>query len=291
MKLISACLLLSILAPICSANAGGEPCVNDVKTITIDSNITRVKIPMTPFLGINLIFPFSVTDDSALYSISSNRVFDFKISNNTNLIPLYFKQFDKNLFGTSADFTLAYEDFIFSFLLTALPEGHCSNYRFEFSDAMAKRMTDKKDKRNENLAGAILNERIDEIDSEVNRRVLENIAGIIKGDRKKFRINEEANILISDHESVVLYIRDIEKYGTYNTISLVVENHTSTSRDLFIKSFNIKGHSINNMSIDFNPKMEGNSEQPITIALMGELPKTGGSLTMSTNHGMIEVQW
>lgn len=284
-------LASALLSSTTFASTTVSTCKGDIRSVVVDDQIVRVEIPMTPFRGINLIFPFDIKDEKALYNISSDRVFDFHKSNNTNLVPLYIKAFETAWFGTSADFTIAYDDFVFSFLITAAPEGHCSNYRISLSQDLLKRMEAQKAARNAAMAGSLGNVTQEYIEDEVTKQLLNRIAAIVKGDHKKIRVHEEGELKTSSDDRVVLYLKNIEKFDTFSIITAEVENKSGTV-PLMIKSFMISGQSsAERMHSKFQPKMEPGTKQAITITLLGDLPKTGGTLLMATNHGNVEVEW
>lgn len=285
-------LLASMLMnPTAYAATTVSACKGDIRSVVVDDQIVRVEIPMTPFRGINLIFPFDIKDEKALYNISSDRVFDFHKSNNTNLVPLYIKAFETAWFGTSADFTIAYDDFVFSFLITAAQEGHCSNYRITLNQDLVKRIEAQKAARNAAMAGSMGNVTQEYIDDEVTQQLLSRIATIVKGDHKKIRVHEESELKISSEDSVTLYLKNIEKFDSFSIITGVIENKSGTV-PLLIKSFRVSGlSSLERMHSQFQTKMEPGTKQTVTITLLGDLPKTGGTLVMATNHGNVEVKW
>lgn len=267
------------------------PCL---KQITVDEKIVRMQLPMTPFRGLNIILPFKLHDSAAVYSLSSDRIFDYKKAADTNIVSVYFKQFDASLFGTSADLTIAQDGFIFSFTLVALPEGHCSNYQFALSNRLQVELEQEKTAGQEIAFESVYQRKLEELDNSVDEKVLSVIGQVVSSKKKSTNIYEEEKLTLDSGQSLVLLIKKVERYGPYSVIKAQLENRLASRKELTISSVALHfGDATNDIpgKPSYERFIKSGKDTEITFSTLEAVPATGARMIVTTDQGALEVRW
>lgn len=268
------------------------PCL---KTVTLNERIIRLEVPMTPFRGLNLIFPFKLHDNLAVYSMSSNIIWNYKQAAGSNIVPVYFARFSDGMWGTSADFLISQDDFIFSLTLVASQTGHCSNYQFVLSGALKEEMEQEKKQLNRVAFDSVYQKKLDEVDQKVSNQVLDVIGNIVSSKKITTRIHEESSLdMDGKKNAIVLYVTKIERHGAFNVLYAEIDNKLPGRKDLQISQVDVvlDGESTPVVGkSDFLKRLLGGESAPILFSTLTELPKTGATLRAITNNGTVEVSW
>lgn len=283
--------LSAVLFFVCGYAYGDKPCI---KPVPVDSKITRIEIPSTPFLGTNLILPFKLDDSKAIYTLSSDQVWTYVKSGGTNVVPLTIKAF-KNEWGKRTDFTIIQDEFIFSITMVASRTGHCTNYLFEFTEEFETSLENEKSEKQTAIFDRMYSEKLNHLDEDINNRVLDVIGKVVNGKKISDGIHEESSIKINKNESFVVYVKKVVRHGIFSVLFIELENHTRSGRQVTINdvavSFTGDDASVIRGKVEFNEKMAGRSKQSITFSTLSELPKHGATITVITNIGEVEVSW
>lgn len=268
------------------------PCERHVEV----SDITRLVVPMTPFRGVNLIFPFELNETSTSYALSSDLVWNFKEAEGTALVPIYFKNFSDQ-WGELADFTVTTGDYIFSITLKADPnlQHHCSNVVFDFSDEQIKKIREGEKKEYLAALDAEYQEKLAKLDEKAADQALELVASLSKGSSTDTGVHEYKTLELSNGDEVELYIEEIQGWGEFSIILAEVSNDSQVS-PLYIENVVVgrvndghksplKGHA------EIDPKLPMDSVSELTFTTTENVPETGGYMRLQTDRGTVEVTW
>jgi hypothetical protein len=295
--------LVGVLAAFVSMSAGAYednvlpdsvvmPCERHVEV----KDITRLVVPMTPFRGVNLIFPFELNEASTSYSLSSDLVWDFREAAGTALVPIYFSNFSDQ-WGELADFTVTTGDYIFSITLKADPnlKNHCSNVVFDFSDEQIKKIREGEKKEYLAALDAQYQEKFAELDEQAANKALELVASLSKGNPSDTGIHEYDTLELSNGDEVELYIEEIQGWGEFSIILAEVSNDSQVS-PLYIEDVEV-GRLKNGQKTplnghpDIEPKLPMDSVAEMTFTTTDNIPETGGYMRLLTDRGVVEVTW
>lgn len=295
--------LAGMLAVLISMSAGANennvlpdsvvmPCKRHVEV----QDITRLVVPMTPFRGVNLIFPFELNEASTSYSLSSDLVWDFKTAGGTALVPIYFNNFSDQ-WGELADFTVTTGDYIFSITLKADPnlKNHCSNVVFDFSDEQIKKIREGEKKEYLAALDAQYQEKFAALDERAANKALELVASLSKGSSSDAGIHEYNTLELSNGDEVELYIEEIQGWGEFSIVLAEVNNDSQVSplyiEDVVVGRVNndrkapLKGHA------EIESKLPMDSVAELTFTTTENIPETGGYMRLVTDRGVVEVTW
>lgn len=269
------------------------PCERPVKV----DDITRLVVPMTPFRGVNLIFPFELSDDNTAYSMSSDLVWDFKTAKGTRVVPIYFQSFDSQ-WGELTDFTISTGDHIFSITLKADPDirNHCTNIVFEFTDEQLKAI--REGERKEHLAAldAEYEQKFDDLEKMAEKKALELVGALSRGGSSDTGIHEYRVLELSNGDEVELYVEEMQGWGTFSLLLAEVSNDSEVSplyiEDIKVGRINDKeqrivldGHA------EVSPKLAVDSVGKVTWSTTENIPTTNGFMELTTDRGTVEVTW
>lgn len=296
-------VLAGVLATLVTVSAGAYennvlpdsvvmPCERHVEV----SDITRLVVPMTPFRGVNLIFPFELNETSTSYSLSSDLVWDFKEAEGTALVPIYFKNFSDQ-WGELADFTVTAGGYIFSITLKADPnlQNHCSNVVFDFSDEQIKKIREGEKKEYLAALDAEYQEKLAGLDEKAANKALELVASLSKGRSSDTGVHEYNTLELSNGDEIELYIEEIQGWGGFSIVLAEVSNDSQVS-PLYIDEIEVgrindghksplKGHA------EIERKLAMDSVAELTFTTTENIPKTGGYMRLLTDRGTVEVTW
>lgn len=268
------------------------PCERHVEV----QDITRLVVPMTPFRGVNLIFPFELNEASTSYSLSSDLVWDFREAAGTALVPIYFSNFSDQ-WGELADFTVTTGDYIFSITLKADPnlKNHCSNVVFDFSDEQIKKIREGEKKEYLAALDAQYQEKFAELDEQAANKALELVASLSKGNPSDTGVHEYNTLELSNGDEVELYIEEIQGWGEFSIILAEVSNDSQVS-PLYIEDVEVgrlkNGQKASlNGHTDIEPKLSMDSVVEMTFTTTENIPETGGYMRLLTDRGVVEVTW
>ncbi|NRB41033.1 MAG: hypothetical protein HRU20_21605 [Pseudomonadales bacterium] len=298
MKIIAA--LLMFIPVLSLANDDMYPEVPCERKVVINDRITRIVLPMTPFRGVNLIFPFKMNDDEVVYSISSDSLWETAQAKGTNVIPITFSEFDVSRWNTVHDLSIGYKDeYVFSIALTAKKVGHCTNVVFILSEKEKKRIEEKEKKDYLEKLDREYKKKLEALDLEASKRVLISLGEVVRSSPNKTRINEEQSLEQENGDEFVVYVRDIKRYGKFNTVSFDLELDTAYSDQVVyirdIKLFNLKDGKRQGRAIDgvvkYDKKMKGDTSQELMLSTLDALSDTDLVLVVETDKGDVEVVW
>lgn len=292
-----------VLAALVSLNAGAYednvlpdsvvmPCERHVEV----QDITRLVVPMTPFRGVNLIFPFELNEATTSYALSSDLVWDYKKAEGTTLVPIYFSNFN-NEWGELADFTVTTGDYIFSITLKADPnlQNHCSNVVFDFSEEQIKKIREGEKKEYLAALDAEYQEKMDALDEQAANKALALVSSLSRGSSSDSGVHEYNTLELSNGDEVELYIEEIQGWGEFSIVMAEVTNDSQVSplyiEDITVGRVNegqktpLTGHA------EIEPKLPMDSVVEMTFTTTENIPETGGYMRLVTDRGAVEVTW
>ncbi len=219
------------------------------KTVEVNE-ITKTVVRMTPFRGVNLIFPEKLFDSATVYSLSSDKVWSFVRASGTNIVPITFKTM-QNVFGEIQDFTIATEDHIYTVALVAEPDitKHCNNIVFKYSDKEKQRLEDKK-KEAARLALARLN-----VSQKANQGLSSEVGSLRLATKallstvSENRIYEEKQLQFEEGAFVV-YVDKLKSFDGIDILIIELENQSS-------KVITLNGSSVYDTSSGHDVKISG----------------------------------
>lgn len=260
-------------------------------------DITRLVVPMTPFRGVNLIFPFELDDDATTYSLSSNLVWDFTTAQGRRMVPIHFAKF-QDQWGEVADFTIATGDYIFSITLKADPsiKNHCTNIVFEFTEEQLKAI--REGERKEHLArlDAEYEKKLAALDDQASNKALELVGSLAKGQSSSSGIHETNGLVLSNGDEIEIYVEELQGWGKFSVLTAEVTNDSRVN-PLYIKKVTIgrlddkgrktpiAGHA------EIPPRLDLDNVVPLTFTTTKNIPKTNAFLELETDRGTVEVKW
>lgn len=269
------------------------PCVREIPI----SPLTRAIIPMIPWRGVNLTFPFELSQESTHYNLSGGDVWDFdKSFKGSNIVPISFKQFDntKN-WGTVQDFTISTKGYVFSLALHAVndPAGHCTNVIFTLSEEEKKRIEQDNKQNYQEILQRDHQERLAKLDDTAEEKALLMVASLAKRDPEKERINEEAEVTFPNGDDAIAYVKGVKVYGNFSTLSFDIENN-SEEFPLYIESIDVRQEGsirVIQGAVEFPAKIVADSVAELVFVTRDRLLETNMVLSVMTNQGKIEVVW
>ncbi|MBV1871857.1 MAG: hypothetical protein KUG83_04860 [Gammaproteobacteria bacterium] len=261
------------------------------------SKLTRAIIPMIPWRGINLAFPFELEEGTTNYTLSGGDVWAFdKAMKGSNIVTLTFKKFDQNKnWGTVQDFTISTPNYVFSFALHAVkdPSEHCTNIRLTLSDAERKRLLKEKKQSYRETLDQEYAAQFAALDNTAEERALLMVGSLAQRKPDRTRIKEEGSLRLSNGDELVVYVKNSKTYGTFSTLSFDIENHHA-EKALYIESLFIKqegrAEAIKGAST-LPKKVKAGKEAEVVFVTREALPETGLTLQLKTKAGHLEVKW
>ena len=269
------------------------PCEREIMV----KKLTPAIIPMIPWRGVNLMFPFELDEDVTVYSLSGGDVWTFdKALKGSNIVTLTFKEFDKNRnWGTVQDFTIATQGYVFSFALHAVqdPSKHCTNIRLTLSEAEKKRLVEERKQNYRKVIEQEYAEQFSKLDDNAEEKALLMMAGLAQSKPERTRIKEEGTLKLPNGDELVVYVANSKTYGTFTTLSFDIENH-GAEKPVYIEGLSLKKegqHREIKGASTLPKKINTDSEAEVTFVTRERLPETGLALLLKTKAGDIEVVW
>lgn len=269
------------------------PCERHVQV----DDITRLVVPMVPFRGVNLIFPFELNNATTTYALSSNLVWDFAKADGTRMVPISFASFAGE-WGELTDFTIATGDHIFSITLKADRDirNHCTNVVFDFSPEQLQAIRDGE--RQEHLAR--LDEeyqaKLDALDEEASQKALELVGSLAQGSPSDSGIHEYKTLVLSNGDEVELYVQELQGWGKFSLIKAEITNDSQQS-PLYIDRLVVGALDENGRKrpivghAEVPPRLDADDEGRVTFTTTSNIPETGGYMELETDRGSVEVTW
>ena len=184
------------------------PCEREIPV----SKLTRAIIPMIPWRGINLAFPFELEEGTTNYTLSGGDVWAFdKAMKGSNIVTLTFKKFDQNKnWGTVQDFTISTPNYVFSFALHAVkdPSEHCTNIRLTLSDAERKRLLKEKKQNYRETLDQEYAAQFAALDNTAEEKALLMVGSLAQRKPDRTRIKEEGSLRLSNGDELVVYVKN-----------------------------------------------------------------------------------
>lgn len=271
------------------------PCTRTI--IMDDRGITRAVIPATPFRSINLIFPFDLSLDNTLYSLSSSSIWAFEKANNHPIVPITFTHFSNELWDTVHDFTLAAHDHVFSIALKASPTDHCSNVVFDYSATEKARREQQQQDKITNDYQRTYQAKLDAIDKMVDQRVLEILGELVTAKPKTTRIYTTERAVTAQGDTIAVTVLKAERYGRYTRLLAEVTFDGRTDSAIYLQDVRVEHSEVTGGDVQivgfaqYEKKMTGKTRQVITFATLDKLPATGMTLVMDADANIVEVGW
>ena len=261
------------------------------------SELTRIVVPMTPFRGVNLIFPFDLQDQQTTYSLSFDQIWSFSPAGGTNMVPVYFKSFAGE-WGELTDFTIATRHHVFSITLKADPDirNHCTNVIFDFTEEQLQRIREGERKEHLEALDAEYQKKLASLEEDVNRQALKLVGNLASQRPRNIRIHEDNSLRLSNGDQVEVYVRRMQGFGAFTVITGEVKND-SRVQPLYIQDVKValtdgrdrrvpvSGH------MDIEPRLGINQVASFTFATTQDMPRTGGVMEITTDRGTVEVLW
>jgi len=271
-----------------------KPCKRSVDV----TELTRLVVPMTPFRGVNLIFPFELADNSTTYSISSDNVWSFIPAKGGNIVPINFNQF-KNEWGEINDLTIEHKGYVFSIALVAVKDlkQHCTNIVFKLSDAERKKMQEKDKKRYLDALKREYQQKFDELDNQANHLALNMIGELVTANPYEKNIKEEQELALSNGDVLSLYADKVYGFGRFSVLAIEL-NNDSDVKPLYVKKVEVYSLGANDRkktrirgSAKFSKKMKQGDVQEMSFSTLDNIPASGAMIIVTTDRGLIEVKW
>ncbi len=285
----------------CSLAVLGAPKLDQIKPcerIVDVTQLTRLVVPMTPFRGVNLIFPFELDDDNTTYSISSNNTWSYIPAKGGNIVPVNFNKF-QNEWGEIIDLTIAHKGYVFSIALLAVQnlEQHCTNIVFKLSDEERKKMEEKTKKRYLDALKLEYDQKFKELDDKANNLALDIIGELVVASPHESGIKEEEEIELSNGDVLGLYVDRIYGYGRFSVLNIELTNDSEV-KPLYIKKVEVTALGANDKkksrirgSAKYHKKMKEKAVQEFTFSTLDNIPTSGAMVRVTTDRGVIEVKW
>jgi len=267
------------------------PCTVHVNT----TKITKAVIPMTPYRGLNLIFPFKLFNESTIYALSSTRIWKFDKANGTNVVPVTFTSFNNSQWGTVHDLTIVSNGFTFTLTLKADIANHCTNIVFDLSEEEQNKIIAKEKKQYLEVLRLDHEKALGNLDKEAKKKSLALLGTLALTQPDSTGVHEEGVLELNNGDEIVGYVDKILTYDGFSVLSVDLEND-SDEKPLFIKSVKIntitdgrtKGV---NGEPTFKKRLDSGESQLITFSTLEELPKSGAELIIKSNRGELKVKW
>jgi hypothetical protein len=268
------------------------PCVRNVQI----EPITKTVIHMTPFRGVNLIFPFQLFDDKTVYSMSSDKMWKFERASGTNTIPIYFNEFKDGYWGNVNDLTIAVEGLTFSLSIVADPDltQHCSNIVFDLSPEMKAKMDAKRKEAYEVALKQKYEEKMKQLDVEAENKALLLVGELANTRPDSERINEEDALKLAHGDELVAYVKKIVTYRKFSNVLFELES--SGRKDIYVQGiefFRLEGESKTPIRgyVDYVAKMKDGAVQSLVFTSLDMVPVTGAMMIVKTDAGEVIVKW
>ena len=271
-----------------------KPCKRSVDV----TELTRLVVPMIPFRGVNLIFPFDLADTNTTYSISSNNIWSFVPAKGGNIVPVNFKQF-KGEWGEINDLMIEHDGYVFSLALVAVQDlkQHCTNIVFKLSEAERKKMEEKEKKRYLDALKREYQEKFDDLDNQANHLALDMIGELVTANPYEKNIKEEQEITLSNGDILSLYVDKMYGYGRFSVLSIEL-NNDSDVKPLYVKKVEVFSLGSNDSkksrirgSAKFGKKMKQGEVQEMSFSTLDNIPSSGAMVVVTTDRGKVEVKW
>ena len=267
------------------------PCTREIPL----KGFTKGVIPIYPMRMVNLTFPFPLEKEKTNYAISSDKIWGFKkVFDGSNIVPIYYKEFDANDLGMVHDLTISTDQHIISLALRhGTEEEHCSNIVFTLSEEEKARLEKE---RKEAFAAKLqeeYQEKVKQLEESAEDKALLLVAGLAKGDEDYERIKEEGVLELSNGDEVVSYVKEIQNYGKFRTLNFDIENNAN-SVPVYIKSLKVVREGETKPisgAVELPKKVDADRVAEVVFATREAIPTTGASLILETDQGEIKVSW
>jgi len=297
--LLTFCVVLGITG---QAWGQGSMLSNDVimpceRTVEVE-NLTRIVVPMTPFRGVNLIFPFELADNKTSYSLSSDQPWAYEPAAGSRMVPVYFSQFGDQ-WGELADFTIATGQYVFSMTLKADPniENHCTNIVFNFSEEQLREIREGEKKEYLAALDSEYQEKLAKLDEQAEREALKLVGSLARGNPDNTGIHEYEVLELSNGDEIELYVEEIQGWGEFSVVSAEITND-SDLEPLYIEGIEVgalrddggRTETIEGYT-ELAKKLKEDSVERVTFTTLENIPYTDGYMKLTTNRGSVEVKW
>lgn len=259
------------------------------------SAITRIVVPMTPFRGVNLIFPYQLHDNKTLISLSSNLTWKVFPAKGGSIIPINFINFANN-WGEMNDLTISTGDHVVSVGLVADPNvmNHCTNVVLDLSPEELERIKNGRREAYKQELDADYQERLSNLDHEIDNKALALVGALAQDELEIKKIHEANSLTLRNGDEIELYVENIQYYGRFSVVKAEMENDAEKT-PVYIKSVKvimdddealvIEGHA------EFTDKVKPGSAQEIIFVSLKEIPTSKVRMVAETDKGTVEVKW
>ncbi|MBV1929930.1 MAG: hypothetical protein KUG81_10525 [Gammaproteobacteria bacterium] len=269
------------------------PCVREIAL----SELTRAVIPMIPWRGVNLMFPFELSPSATNYTLSGGDVWEFDPAlKESNIVPVNFKAFDPvRNWGTVQDLTISTKGYVVSIALHAVqdPEAHCTNIQFTLSDEEKQRVEQASKKQYLDVLKRDYQAKLAELEQVAGEKALLLVASLAQDKPKRGRIKEEDSIVLPNGDDAVVYVKESKVYGRFSTISFDIENY-ARKEPLYIEAVEIIKEGENQPLkgvFDLAKKIPADSQIEGVFVTREVLNESNMMLRVRTDQGTIEVLW
>lgn len=290
--------LLTLIAGVAQANPYNVPPDQVVKPCEKHYNlsaITRIVVPMTPFRGVNLIFPYPLHDNKTLVSLSSNLTWKAERAKGGNIIPVNFTAFANN-WGEMNDLTISTGDHVVSVGLVADPNvmNHCTNIVLDLSPEELERIKNGRKEAYKQELDAEYQERLSKLDQEIDNKALALVGSLAQEELDISKVHEANSLVLRNGDEIELYVENIQHYGRFSVVKAEMENDAEKT-PVYIKSvkvmmdddeaLEIEGHA------EFTDKVKPGGIQEIMFVSLKEIPSSKVRMVAETDKGTVEVKW
>jgi len=259
------------------------------------ATITKAVIHMTPFRGVNLIFPFRL-DEKTVYSLSSKLMWNIAEAKGSNTVPIFFTEFKEGDWGNINDLTIATEGLTFSLSIVADPDltRHCSNVVFTLSPQMKEKLDSKRKESFEIALKQQYDEKFKQLDAEAENKALSLVGQLANTSPDSESLHEEAALKMARGDEFVAYVKKIVSYGKFSNILFDLE--LNGKKDIYIQSiemYSLEGEVKTPIRgyVDYVAKMKEGASQSLVFTSLDKVPVTNAMLLVKTDSGEVSVKW
>ena len=258
------------------------------------AELSKLVIHMTPFRGVNLVFPYQLDEDKTTVTLSSKNTWHITPHNNSELLTVTFSKFNEN-WGELQDLTIKTENHMVSIGLVADPniKNHCSNIVFTLTPEEIERIRNKKKEAYKRELDQQFQDRMAKLDEEVNNKSLALVGALSLGDKDSDRIKEASILELPNGDEVEVYVDEIRYFQQFTVIKAEVENN-SDIQSIYINEIKLtKDPSAEEIQgyVEYTNKLKPGEVKELLFVTLSEVPGSGAAMKVKTDKGIVEVKW
>jgi len=272
------------------ANSGlYTPCI---KPIVIDSNRMELVIPIAPLRSVTLLLPETYREGEVMATISDNSILGIREPNNTNSVYIYNKSWENIYYGIARDLTLSTKDGLYItavFIMT--DKNYCGTLEFTYSDEYQQKINAQKMESNKQSIASLRKEALDNIEGEINNRLLEKIGQILVSRSDNEYIKESVQLKTNNGLQGKIIFDSIKRQGAFNVAKFII--HNNMSEDFLLNSISLENESggIITGVLEGDLMVDKRKKSTITFSSLQRIPDTGGKASFLIGSEEVEIKW